>query len=166
MSETTAQTPATGSVLNADALSTTPYGPGAVEPDCGSQSLDPNKSLVEANARYVQERDTARAELATAATRIERMQRAEVERLASERLSMGGDLFINGNEVSDYLTETGEVDADKVAADVAAVLAERPGLGKYSPAFDPSIGTGGRPPQDQPRLPTMVDLFKSSTQPY
>lgn len=42
---------------------------------------------------------------------------------------MANDLFsLSGNEVADYLTDSGEVDTEKVAADVAAVLAERPGL--------------------------------------
>ncbi|KUI26557.1 hypothetical protein AU196_02795 [Mycobacterium sp. IS-1742] len=74
------------------------------------------------------------------------MQRAEVERLASDALSHPADLFsLSSNELADYLTEDGDVDAEKVAADVAAVLAERPGLRKNAPAFDPSQGRGGQP---------------------
>lgn len=142
---------ATGSVADADALSPPAEGGGTGEPGSGSQIPDPNKSLVEANARYVQERDTAREELATATARIERLNRSEVERLAAGGLSHPADLFsLSGNEVSDYLTEAGEVDAEKVAADVAAVLAERPGLRKGSPAFDPSQGSGGSAPKAAP----------------
>ena len=59
------------------------------------------------------------------------MQRAEVERLAADDLTHPADLFtLSGNELADYLTEDGDVDVEKVAADVAAILAERPGLQK------------------------------------
>jgi hypothetical protein len=96
------------------------------------------------------------------------MQRAEIERLASEHLAMASDLFsLSGNDVADYLTEDGDVDAEKVAADVAAVLAERPGLQKpkFTAGYDPTQGYGGR--TDPKREPTLVDLFKGSTrQPY
>lgn len=95
-------------------------------------------------ARYRVERNEARTERDALAERVGRMQRSEIERLASDALAHPSDLFtLSGNEPADYLTDDGDVDADKVAADVAAVLAERPGLGKNSPAFDPSQGTGG-----------------------
>ncbi|CAN5549233.1 hypothetical protein BH11ACT6_BH11ACT6_29820 [soil metagenome] len=127
-----------------------------------SQTPDPNKSLAEANARYVRERDSAREELATAAARIEALHRREVERLAADVLSHPADLFsLSGNEVADYLTEDGDVDADKVAADVAAVLAERPGLRKQGRASDPSQGFGGSPPPPK-GSPSMAALIKET----
>src|SRR5258707_673252 len=49
-------------------------------------------------------------------------------------------------------------EADRVAADVAAVLAERPGLRRQSPAFDPSQGTGGTVPKAP--TPTWGAVFK------
>lgn len=108
--------------------------------------------LTEARDKYLAQRDEARA-------LVEQFQRREVERIASEHLSMPGDLLaLSGNEIADYLTEAGHVDPDKVAADVAAILAERPGLQKRSPAFDPSVGTGGRPAHRGE--PTFADLFK------
>jgi hypothetical protein len=108
----------------------------------GSQG--PRAGLVEARDRYRAERDTAREELAAAHARIERLQRAEIERLAADDLSHPSDLFsLSGNDLADYLTESGDVDAEKVAADVAEILAERPGLRKAAPAFDPSQGRGG-----------------------
>lgn len=113
----------------------------------------PNKE-----ARYRVERNEARDERDALAQRVERLNRAEVERLASDALSHPGDLFsLSGNELTDYLTDEGEVDAEKVAADVAAVLAERPGLRKGSPAFDPTQGFGGAP--QAKREPTMADLL-------
>ncbi|GAB7068863.1 hypothetical protein H7J06_05465 [Mycobacterium hodleri] len=80
---------------------------------------------------------------------------------------MANDLFsLSGNEVADYLTDSGEVDTEKVAADVAAVLAERPGLRRFTPGYDPSQGTGGRVPLQ--REPTLADLLKQAGtyQPY
>ncbi|CAN5579235.1 hypothetical protein BH09ACT8_BH09ACT8_27190 [soil metagenome] len=131
------------------------------EPQNGSEGqIDPNRSLVESRDRYRTERDTAREALTASEARIERMQRAEVERLAADGLSHPADLFsLSGNEVGDYLTESGEVDAAKVAADVAAVLAERPGLRRNAPAFDPSQGSGGRQPKG---APTFADLFTNN----
>ena len=147
--------------------------PGAESPVNGQSATsedvatgEPQKGNKE--ARYRVERNQAREELATANARIERMQRAEVERLASDALSHPADLFsLSGNELADYLTDDGDVDAEKVTTDVAAILAERPGLqrSKFPPGFDPSQGLGGTP---QPkRQPTLADLLKGSTsQPY
>ena len=100
-------------------------------------------------ARYRTERNAAREELTTAQARIERMQRAEVERLAADAgLSHASDVFtLSGNGPADYLDDDGNVDSAKVAADVAAVLTERPGLRKNAPAFDPTQGTGGNKPK-------------------
>ncbi len=118
---------------------------------------EPQKSNKE--ARYRVERNEARAERDALAQRVERMQRDEVERLAAGGLSHPADLFsLSGNDLADYLTESGDVDADKVAADVAAVLAERPGLRRQSPAFDPSQGTGGTVPKAP--TPTWGAVFK------
>lgn len=96
-------------------------------------------------ARYRVERNEAREQLAAANERIARWQRAEIERIAGETLAMPGDLWINGNDVTDYLTEDGYVDPDKVSADVELMLSERPGLQKPVPApaaVDRSQGLG------------------------
>ncbi|KXX62300.1 hypothetical protein AZG88_29880 [Rhodococcus sp. LB1] len=94
------------------------------------------------------------------------MQRAEVERVAGEHLAMPGDLFsLSGNELADYLDDDGNVDPEKVAADVDAVLTERPGLRKNAPAFDPSQGLGGS--LQAKREPTLADLLSAPPQhPY
>ena len=145
--QTTAQTPVPGSESPADGLTAPPEGGSTGE---GQKS---NKE-----ARYRVERNEARAERDAMTQRVERMQRAEVERLAADGLSHPADLFsLSGNELADYLTESGEVDAEKVAADVAAVLAERPGLRKQTPGYDPSQGLGGKPPKGSP---SFADLMK------
>ncbi|MBS1696096.1 MAG: hypothetical protein JST91_28205 [Actinobacteria bacterium] len=129
----------------------------ADEPQNGSEPAPKGNR----EARYRVERNEARDQLSAANARIERMQRAEVQRLASDGLSHPEDLFsLSGNDVADYLTETGDIDAAKVAADVAEILAERPGLRKNAPAFDPSQGRGGKTPPPQ-REPSWSDLLKS-----
>jgi hypothetical protein len=149
MSESTTETMIT------ESEPTTEETPG--EPQSPAETDAPKAN---SEARFRQERNAAREELLTANGRIERMQRAEVERLASEHLSMPGDVFsLSGNELADYLTEDGEVDAEKVAADVAAVLAERPGLRRNALAVDPTQGTGGAPAKSSPA--SWSDLFKS-----
>jgi len=130
----------------------------------GGSTGEPQKANKE--ARYRVERNEARAERDALAERVQRMQRAEVERLASDALSHPADLFsLSGNDVADYLTEDGDVDAAKVSADVAEILAERPGLRKLMPGYDPTQGYGGRP---QPkREPTFADLIKTpASHPY
>lgn len=148
MTETNTGTTQNGAESHAEPLS----GEGqAVVPD------GPQKGNKE--ARYRVERNQAREELTTAQARIEAMNRREVERLAGEHLAMPGDLFsLSGNELADYLTEDGEVDPEKVAADVAVIVAERPGLRKPSPYSDPSQGRGGAAPKAS--TPTFADLFK------
>ncbi len=135
---------------------TTPQG----QPDPEASTVS---GLAEARDRYRGERDTARAELTAANARIEQLQRAEVERLASEHLAMPGDFWLSGNGIEDYLDESGSVDPDRVAADTAVILTERPGLSKYvTPAnYDPSQGLGGTP--RVAAEPTFADLFRASS---
>jgi len=115
-------------------------------------------------ARYRKERNEARDALVAANTRIESFQRSEIERLVSDKLSHPGDLFtLSGNSVADYLNDSGDVDPGKVAADVAAVLAERPGLRKTSPAFDPTQGVGGGTPKPKPTWGSVLRSESSTT---
>lgn len=140
-------------------MSDTPQAP---ESESTTEQTPGSSGAPKANkeARYRVERNEARAERDALAQRVARLQRAEVERLAADSLSHPADVFtMSGNDVADYLTEAGEVDADKVAADVAAILAERPGLRKNAPAFDPTQGTGGGIRQ-KPE-PTMAHLLRS-----
>lgn len=142
-------------------------GPGATEATEPADSGTPatpepengNQGLVEARDRYRTERDSAREALTTLTQRVERLLRAEVERLAADGLSHPADLFsLSGNELADYLTDDGDVDPERVAADVAAILAERPGMRRPSPAYDPTQGHGSDVPA---RRPTMHDLLRS-----
>ncbi|WP_234551598.1 hypothetical protein [Rhodococcus qingshengii] len=131
-----------------------------VSTDFGATASGGSQGLREARDRYRTERDTSREELTIAQARIERMQRAEVERLAADAgLSHASDVFtLSGNGPADYLDDDGNVDPAKVAADVASVLGERPGLRKNAPAFDPSQGTGGNKPKAS--APSWESMFQ------
>lgn len=112
-------------------------------------------------ANYRTQRNEAREERDALAQRVKQMQTREVERLAAASLSQPGDLFsLSGNELADYLTEDGDVDGEKVAADVAAILAERPGLQKpkHVAGYDPTQGRGGRPPKGSPSFGDLLKL--------
>lgn len=151
--------PRQGSQIDADGVSTDSGTPGTPEADTGAQR--PNRE-----ARYRTERNTAREELAAANARIAQMQRAEVERIASEHLAQGADLLtMSGNELAAYLDdETGAVDAERIREDARLLLEERPGLGKHAPAFDPTQGTGG-PPKPKPPTPSWGSMFQSGVSP-
>ena len=156
MTTTSAQTTLRSPESPADGSSAHPEGDGAGESQKGIRE-----------ARYRVARNEARAERDALAQRIERMQRAEVERLAADGLSHPADLFsLSGNDIADYLNEDGDVDAEKVAADVAAILAERPGLKRgLVRGYDPTQGHGGAP--NTKREPTLADLIRTPAQhPY
>ncbi len=116
-----------------------------------SNTTDLNAGLVEARDRYRTERDAAREQVA-------RLQRAEVERLASASLSHPEDLFsLSGNTVADYLDDNGNVDAAKVEADVAELIRERPGLRPLARPSDPTQGLGSTTPRRDPTWSSLLN---------
>lgn len=60
------------------------------------------------------------------AERLERLQRAEAERLAGKHLAAGDDLWLAGTQLGDLLTETGDIDGEKVAAAAQQIVSSRP----------------------------------------
>ena len=94
-------------------------------------------------AKYRVRAREAEAQRDALAERVERFQRSELERIASAHLASPADLLtLSGNELSDYLTESGNIDPEKVNADAAVILAERPGLRRSQPPIDPTQGHG------------------------
>ena len=82
------------------------------------------------------ERDTLREQL-------DRLQRSEVERLASGAgLAVAGDVWVHGAELENLRTEDGSIDGDTVTALVGDMLKSRPGL-KAQPVGSVGIGKGG-----------------------
>ncbi len=99
-----------------------------------------------AEAALVASEEAAREGAARAEATIEKLQRDAILNLAKVVLAKPADLFtLAETTVADYLTEEGLVDVEKVRADIAALLADRPLLKATQPAVDPSQGTGGRP---------------------
>jgi hypothetical protein len=89
------------------------------------------------------ERDEARA-------RIEQLLTREAERVAASSLAVPADVWLEGAQVADLLTEDGsDVDADKVKAIVDQLLAKRPGMAKPSPPH-PLPGGHALPPPGKP----------------
>lgn len=151
-------------------------GAGAVRPADG-QTPDPDtpgtpegiEAPQRANkeARYRVERNDARTERDALAQRVERMQTNELERIAAEVISNPSDLLaLTDKTLAEFLDDDGELDSALVTEAAAELLATRPGLRKLAAAFDPSQGTGGRPPKGAPAEPSFVDLFKSTGQPH
>lgn len=82
-----------------------------------------------------QERDQLRE-------RLERYERAEVERLASAAgLQVAGDVWQFGAELEHLRTEDGSIDAETVKGLVADIVKDRPGL-QARPVGDFGIGRG------------------------
>ncbi len=89
--------------------------------------------------RYRKERAALKAENDELRARLEKRDRLEVERVAAEHLADPADLWLSGNDVSAYLTDDGDVDADKISEAVKALIAERPHWGKAKiPAAPPA----------------------------
>lgn len=125
----------------------------------GAAPTDAPQGQGNREARYRVERNEARAEVANLQARLAIIQRAEIERLASAGLSHPSDIFtLSGNELADYLTEDGDVDTEKVSADVASILGERPGLKPPAPAVDRTQGHGGSTGRG---VPSFSDLLSS-----
>jgi hypothetical protein len=105
----------------------------------------------------LQERETERDQ---ARQRLEALQWAEAERLASAVLAQGADLRLQTPDLAALLDDTGAVSAEKVAAAAAALVAARPGF-KLPTAPRPLPGGSGLPPS--PAKPTLADVFRRAT---
>lgn len=109
------------------------------EPDDGG--ADPGKEA----ARYRRRLRDTEGERDTLSGRLERMQRREVERLATDRLAVPADvLTYGGTDLADLLDDAGDVDPARVQAAVAATLEQRPGLARPVPRRMPDFGGGQR----------------------
>lgn len=111
-------------------------------PEGSQEPREPREGAGPEAARYRRRLRDTEAERDALRSRVEGLQRREVERLASERLAQGSDVFMFA-ELGGLLTEEGEVDADAVAERVAQVVADRPGLAKDARTW-PDLGQGRR----------------------
>lgn len=82
-----------------------------------------------------QERDQIRE-------RLERYERAEVERIAGAAgLQVAADVWLHGASLEHLRTESGDIDAETVSGLVADIVKDRPGL-QARPVGDIGIGRG------------------------
>ena len=91
------------------------------------------------------------------AAKVQRLQRAEVERIAAATLATGADLFLDGAELASFVDEeTGDVSLDVVSAAAAKIVEARPGLARPTGSgFDAGAR---RSPAAPP--PTFADTLK------
>jgi hypothetical protein len=134
-----------------DPTTPTPPAEPAAEPtaDAADASAEPSEDDGRGGnpeaARYRTRLRVTEAELTTARTRLETLQRAEVERLAGDVLAQGSDVFtVAGIALDEVLTPEGTVDADLVRMAVAQLVATRPGLHKGAKQVAPDVGQGNR----------------------
>ena len=122
----------------ADATDNTPDESEATEGEPGGREA----------ARYRRRLREAEAERDSLTGRLEALQRAEVERVAAASLKVPSALWAAGVALTDVLTDTGDVDVDKVrtvAQDAASRLGlETPPSGLYVP----SEGKNPAPPRN------------------
>ena len=115
--------------------------------------------------RALREAEAARDALAA---RLERLQRAEVERLATTRaegvrpLVHGDDLWLDGTELAALLDDDGNIDADRVRDKVREIGTQRPhwldSPGRH--AADLDGGKGAAPDIDN--SPSFSDALKGA----
>ncbi|WP_052466539.1 hypothetical protein [Mobilicoccus massiliensis] len=109
------------------------------------------RAAEEQNAAVTAERDRL-------AARLEHMQRAEAERIASSRLAIGKDLWDVGDvDLDDVLDDNGDVDPALVETAVAALIETRPGLATPPPRY-PDMGAGRRGATTS--APTWADVMR------
>lgn len=92
-------------------------------------------------AKYRRALRTAEAERDALTTRLEALQRAEVERLAADKLSQPAALWALGTNLTDCLDDDGNVDPTK-AAEIIERTSKAHGLA--APSRWPDVGQGRR----------------------
>lgn len=101
---------------------------GTLTHDTGDQDDDSdNTGGSKEAARYRRRLRDAEAERDTLATRLETLQRAEAERVASKILGKAAALWAGGTAVADLLDEDGDLDPQKVT-ERAEVIREEFGI--------------------------------------
>lgn len=144
--------------VSAPAPNDAPVEPAADSLDL-PQNLDQAKNLRSENRNLRQRAKAAEEGLEQAASRLAAMQRAEVERLASEHLFDPTDVWRAGTELASYLTEDGTIDPDKVTEAAQAITSDKPHLTaprKAPPPTDRPIEglRVGASPNETPTQPT------------
>ncbi len=153
-------------------MTATPAPEPAPEPDAPQPPGDPastddehtdDESANSEAAKYrrrLRETETARD---TLASRVERLQHAEVARQVADRLAQPQDLFAFGVTLKDVLGEDGEVDDGLVETALLGLLDSRPGLAKVTPRPNgPSSAGAGFRPSRAAAAPSWSDVLRRS----
>ncbi len=96
-------------------------------------------------ARYRRRLRETETERDTLVEQLDGFRRREAERVAAGALSKPSDLWLDGRDIGDLLDDDGQVDPDKVSAEVASVLEGRPLLAatRQRPKPDDAQGRPG-----------------------
>jgi len=102
-----------------DTVAEVPEQPQSTEPtdtsvDSSEESNDTDKSGANEARKYRHRAQAAEAERDALRGRLEHMQRSQVERLASAKLTDASDIWRDGAELADLLDENGNIDHSKV----------------------------------------------------
>ncbi|MGP4058886.1 hypothetical protein ACTWP6_29415 [Mycobacterium sp. 4D054] len=97
-----------------------------------------NSDTVKEAKKYRQRAQAAEAERDTLKTRLESLQRNEIERLAAEHLKDGTDLWRDGAQLADLLDDDGNIDPTKIADLTQTLVTAHPHWRKLAPAAPPA----------------------------
>lgn len=133
----------------------------ATEDNSGNDNSTDDNSNHEA-AKYrrrLRDTETERDQLAT---RLDTLQRAEAERIASETLHKGAGLWANGTELADLLDDDGDVSAEKVKQAAHAAVDSLGLQTRRNGPYSPREGANPRQPR-RSSSDAMVDVVMGRT---
>lgn len=111
--------------------------PPTPPPEGDSASADASEVTLDsehADSAKPRSRDAkTRLELRETKARLERMQRAEAERIARDHLADPTDMWVAGVSVNDLLDERGDLDTEKITATVEQLIEAHPHWRPHNP---------------------------------
>lgn len=126
-------------------------------PPPGEEEPTGNAKASREAAKYRTQLRSAEARAAELESRLASYQARELDRLASTRMSNPGDLLVlSGTSLADYVTEDGEIDAERVQSAIEKVLESRPGMRVKDRPVDHTQGSGGGGLIDRPEWSTLL----------
>lgn len=128
-------------------------------PEVSDDKLDPaSRDAV----KYRKRAQAAEKERDQLADRLATLQRAEVERLAAQHLADGADIWRDGADLANLLTDAGNIDPDKVKTTATELGATHPHWRKLAPSAPPasSVTANGKIGGDEPKQTTWSDLLQ------
>lgn len=112
------------------------------EPDAAEVANPAAESAAREAAKWRKQFRQAEERATQLQTRLEALQRAEVERIAAERMADPADLWRAGVDLTDVLTDDGTVDQDSIGDTINRVLEKHRHWRKPALAAAPVTGVG------------------------